>query len=52
LGHIGVGIDSAKTLGEGVGIRVNTDNEVELVFAHDRGFDTRSLQKVQHNKEY
>jgi hypothetical protein len=52
LGHIGVGIDSAKTLGEGVGIRVNADNEVELVFAHDRGFDTRSLQKVQHNKEY
>ena len=52
LGHIGVGIDSAKTLGEGVGIRVNADNEVELVFVHDRDFDIRRLQKVQHNKEY
>ena len=52
LGHIGVGIDSAKTLGESVGIRVNADNEVELVFAHDRDFETRTLQKVRPNKEY
>jgi hypothetical protein len=52
LGHIGVGIDSAKTLGEGVGIRVNTDNRVELVFAHDRDFNTRGLQKVKQNTEY
>lgn len=52
LGHIGVGIDSGKTLGEGVGIRVNADNEVELVFAHDRDLNTRRLQKVQQNKEY
>ncbi|USP76453.1 hypothetical protein yc1106_03727 [Curvularia clavata] len=52
LGHIGVGIDSAKTLGESVGIRVNADNEVELVFAHDRDFNTRGLQKVKQNIEY
>lgn len=52
LGYTGVGIDSAKTLGESVGIRVNTDNEVELVFAQDRDFNTRGLQKVKQNAEY
>ncbi|KAJ5029042.1 hypothetical protein J3E73DRAFT_183995, partial [Bipolaris maydis] len=52
LGHIGVGIDSTKTLGESVGIRVNADNEVELVFAHDWDLNTRGLQKVKQNTEY
>jgi hypothetical protein len=52
LGHTGVGIDSLKTLGESVGIRVNTDNEVELVFAHDRDFDTRGLRKLERNAAY
>ena len=52
LGHIGVGIDSTKTLGQAVGIRVNADNGVELVFAHDRDFNTRGLQKVKQNTEY
>lgn len=50
--HTGVGIDSAKTLGEGVGIRVNNDNEVELVFAQGRDFDTSGLRKLERNKEY
>jgi hypothetical protein len=52
LGHTGVGIDSLKTLGESVGIRVNTDNEVELVFAHDRDFETRGLRKLERNAAY
>jgi hypothetical protein len=52
LGHTGVGIDSLKTLRESVGIRVNTDNEVELVFAHDRDFETRGLRKLERNAAY
>lgn len=52
LGYVGVGIDSAKTLSESVGIRVNVDNEVELVFAQDRDFNTRGLQRVKQNTEY
>ncbi|KAJ8113466.1 hypothetical protein OPT61_g4409 [Boeremia exigua] len=35
LGHTSVGIGSIKTLREGVGVRVNTDNELELVFGND-----------------
>jgi hypothetical protein len=52
LRHTGVGIDSLKTLRESVGIRVNTDNEVELVFAHDRDFETRGLRKLERNAAY
>jgi hypothetical protein len=52
LGHVGAGIDSMRTLGEGVGIRVNKDDQVELVFANDRDFETRGLRKLQRNAEY
>jgi hypothetical protein len=52
LGHASVGIDSINTFSEPVGIRVNTQNELELVFAHGRDFGTRDLRKVEHNKEY
>ncbi|EUC27998.1 hypothetical protein COCCADRAFT_110268 [Bipolaris zeicola 26-R-13] len=52
LGHISVGLDSIKTMKEGVGIRVNQDNELELVFAHDRDIEKRYLKKIQSNKEY
>jgi hypothetical protein len=52
LGHIGVGLDSLETLKEGVGIRVNNNNEVELVFSHDRDFAAGNLRKIERNKEY
>ncbi|KAH4153835.1 hypothetical protein HBI95_049920 [Parastagonospora nodorum] len=52
LGHTSVGIDSIKTFGESVGIRVNADDELELVFAHDRDFEKRGLRKIERNKEY
>lgn len=52
LGHASVGIDSVKTFSEGVGIRVNRDDELELVFANDRGLGTRRLRKIERNKEY
>jgi hypothetical protein len=52
LGHTGVGIDSIKTYGEGVGIRVNTENELELVFARDRDFDEAGLQKLERRVAY
>jgi hypothetical protein len=52
LGKIGVGLDSIHTFKEGVGIRVNQDNELELVFAHDRDIDKRGLRKIERNKEY
>jgi hypothetical protein len=52
LGNIGVGLDSVQTFKEGVGIRVNQDNELELVFAHDRDIDKKGLRKIERNKEY
>jgi hypothetical protein len=52
LGHTGVGIDSIKTFNESVGVRVNADNELELVFAHDQGFVTRGLRNLSRNTEY
>jgi hypothetical protein len=52
LGHSSVGIDSIKTFSESVGIRVNADDELELVFAHDRDFEKRGLRKIERNKEY
>jgi hypothetical protein len=52
LGHVSVGIDSINTLAEPVGIRVNNQNELELVFAHDRDVNSRDLRKIERNKEY
>jgi hypothetical protein len=52
LGNSGVGIDSIKTFQEGVGIRVNRDDELELVFAHDHNIDKRGLRKLERNIEY
>lgn len=52
LGHTSVGVDSIKTFKEGVGIRVNRDNELEIVFANDRDFRTRDLRKINKNREY
>jgi hypothetical protein len=52
LGNAGVGIDSIKTFQEGVGIRVNQDDELELVFVNDGDIDKRGLRKIERNKEY
>lgn len=52
LGYTAVGLDSIETFKQGVGIRVNQDNELELVFAHDRDIDKRGLRKIERNKEY
>ncbi|KAF3008608.1 hypothetical protein E8E13_007914 [Curvularia kusanoi] len=52
LGSVSVGIDNLGTFNEGVGIRVNADNELELVFAHDRDIGARDLRKIQKNREY
>jgi hypothetical protein len=52
LGHTGVGINSIRTYAEGVGVRMNKDNELELVFAHDRDFETSGLRKLTRNREY
>jgi hypothetical protein len=52
LGNTAVGLDALATFKEGVGIRVNQDNELELVFAHDRDVGKRGLRKIERNKEY
>lgn len=52
LGNIGVGLNSIETFKEGVGIRVNHDEQLELVFAHDRDLDNRGLRHIERNKVY
>ena len=52
LGNVSMGIVNLGTFNEGVGIRANADNGLELVFAHDRDIGSRGLRKVQTNKEY
>ena len=52
LGHTSVGIDSMETYREEVGIRVNNQEQLELVFAHDKDAETRGLRKVIPNKSY
>ncbi|KAJ4329707.1 hypothetical protein N0V87_010638 [Didymella glomerata] len=52
LGKISVGIDTLSAFNEGVGIRVNAENELELVFANDRDTGSRDLRKIERNKEY
>jgi hypothetical protein len=52
LGNAGVGIESIKTFQQGVGIRVNQDDELELVFARDRDIEMKGLRKIKRNKEY
>lgn len=41
-----------KTFGQGVGIRVSSENELEIVFAHDRDFRTKGSRKNVRNIEY
>lgn len=52
LRHTSTGIDSIQTFREEVGIRVNEQDELELVFANDSGTDTRTLRKLKQNKAY
>ncbi|KAF2124603.1 hypothetical protein P153DRAFT_301968 [Dothidotthia symphoricarpi CBS 119687] len=52
LGYTSVRVDSIETLRQNVGIRVNSKEELELVFAHDREIETRELRKIIRNKEY
>jgi hypothetical protein len=52
LGHTSVGIESMETLRQGVGIRVNGDEELELVFPHDNGFQENNFRKIEPNCAY
>jgi hypothetical protein len=52
LGDTGVGIDSIKSFKEGIGIRFNQEDELELVFAHDCNINKRGLRKLERNVEY
>jgi hypothetical protein len=51
-GRMAVGIDSLDTFNQSVSIRVNSDNELELVFASDRDVDTRGVRKIEKNVAY
>lgn len=51
-GHTSAGIASMNTLRQNVGIRVNNNNELELVFANDRSLDKSGLRKVERNTAY
>jgi hypothetical protein len=52
LGNAGVGIESLKTFQQGVGIRVNREDELELVFERDRDIDNNGLRRIARNKKY
>lgn len=49
-GHTAAGIDSLATLRQNVGIRVNTNNELELVFANDRNIDRAELKMIERDR--
>lgn len=51
-GHTAVGINSPNTFKQGVGIRVNNNKELELIFANDRDFMQRGLSKIKRNTVY
>jgi hypothetical protein len=52
LGHTSVGIDCLDTFTRSVGIRVNSDNELELVFAGDQDVEKRGLRQIEKNQAY
>ncbi|KAL1655615.1 hypothetical protein SLS61_001636 [Didymella pomorum] len=52
LGKISVGIDTLRTFNEGVGVRVNAEVELELVFADNRDIGSRDLRQIEKNKAY
>ncbi|KAF2692145.1 hypothetical protein K458DRAFT_381971 [Lentithecium fluviatile CBS 122367] len=52
LGHTSVGVESLETFRQAVGIRVNDEEELELVFANDKDIETMGLRKIVPNKAY
>ena len=55
LGHTSVGINSLEAMRQNVGIRVNAEEELELVFANDRGtgFQTCArLREIRYTEMY
>lgn len=52
LGDSAVGIDSIKSFSRGVGIKVNTDNELEIVYVKDDDYKMRTWKKIQHGQQY
>lgn len=52
LGKVSVGIDTLSTFNQGVGIRVNAEDELELVFANVRDVVGRDLREIELNREY
>jgi hypothetical protein len=52
LGFTSVGAETMATLKEPVGIRVNHDNDLELVFKNDPHREQKKLRKLERNKAY
>lgn len=52
FGNTSVGIDCLETFNQNVGIRVNAEDKLELVFANDSDFAARGLRKIERNKAY
>lgn len=52
LGFTSVGAETMATLKEPVGIRVNHDNDLELIFMNDPHLEKKKLRKLERNKAY
>ena len=52
LGHTSAGVESIETLWELVGIRVNSKENLELVFAHDGEICIGNSRKIVPNTTY
>jgi hypothetical protein len=52
LGHVGVGIETMATFKEGVFIRINKNNEPELLFKGDRDVQSDGNSRLELNKAY
>ncbi|KAJ8106197.1 hypothetical protein OPT61_g9698 [Boeremia exigua] len=52
LGNASVGMDCLDTFNKSVGIRVNAEDKLELVFAGDRDLGERGLRKIERNVAY
>ncbi|KAF1995176.1 hypothetical protein P154DRAFT_611408 [Amniculicola lignicola CBS 123094] len=52
LGSISVGLESMNTFSQPVGVRVNEEEELELIFKNDDRQLDRNLRMIEVNKEY
>jgi hypothetical protein len=52
LGNITTELDSIEAYKEDIGIRLNEDNELERVVAHDRHTFKTGLRKIERKKDY